>query len=255
MSMGTGLLAQSSCSNISNPSRNNTRSNHIFEGKSFGQSILADPYCLGGSKFSSFSFWAQGSSPIKFDLAIYEGENLRAVDRRYIQEDIRMPPSNRGKKLRVNLTAAYGDLSFNRGSTYTFLITIAKSGGGNLIAHTSYHAVEGKAYLQDQFVAGSDLIFEIGVSTSSIIIESADYGNFQLNKSLSSSDEEKLKNILQNMVDAGTTSFRVSDELLLNKHGMKNPIANKPKTLIVTYSKGGKLVRDKKVIEKKTFCF
>lgn len=175
--LGTQVYAQSSCSNIANRARNNTGQNHVFGNQPFGQTILADPACLGGNTFSTFSFSSQGNSPTKFDIAIYEGEVIPTITAgslspapRYLQTNIRNKPTNRGGNLIVDLkeaksgasiSATYSDRSLEANKYYTFVVIIARSGGGNLIAHTSPDATPGKAFFKGTAYPGSDLVFEV----------------------------------------------------------------------------------------------
>ncbi|MEN1786432.1 MAG: hypothetical protein AAGF77_15050, partial [Bacteroidota bacterium] len=147
------------CSNTNNSSHVRA-DNHIFSGQSFGQSIVANASCFDGNVFTEFSFSAQGSSPTKFDLKIYEGQSASGTPR-YTQTNISFPPPNRGTKLSVELIGGTGDRTFVSGKTYTFILT---GRGGNLIAHVSNNATPGQAYLKTGFDREKDLLFEVGVA-------------------------------------------------------------------------------------------
>lgn len=174
------------CSNIDN--RNRVRAdNHIFSGMSFGQSIVIDTNCYPGSQFSQFSFWAQGNSPFKFDLKIYAGQKATGTPR-YTQTDISFPPTNFGGKLTVDLKGGIGDLSFEPGQTYTFIMT---GKGGNLIAHVSNNATPGQVYMKTGFDSSKDLLFEVGVSNAPRPLKLFT-GNLYLNEHLKFVKKEQL---------------------------------------------------------------
>lgn len=248
--------AQNACSNMANKQRNNTKSNHVFGKDFFGQSIQADHACLEGNTFSTFSFWSQGNSPTKFTLNIYEGEidpSRPLPAPRYTQPNIQNKPTNRGGKIKVDLDARYGDLSAVQGTYYTFLITMASSGGGNLIAHSSPNvaAIAGKAYLKNAAYANTDLIFEVAAKGSDIEIVDANYGAGR--KQLITHAKAHMVNQIRSVANNGGISFEVLNSFLL-RNQYDDPARGQEKTLTVTYKKGGREYT-KSVIEKNTFTF
>ena len=152
------------CSNI-NSSSTKDRLNpntHVFGNMSFGQSIAGS--CFSGNHITKFSFWSQGNSSTKMDLKIFEG-NSQTVSGTpiYTQSSVQLPPANFGGKLTIELDRAVPTQS---SKTYTFVMTLASSGGGNLIAHVSDDKYSGgQLYLKKEAANGFnskyDLRFEV----------------------------------------------------------------------------------------------
>ena len=121
---------------------------HVFSGESFGQSVKPSA-CAAGSKFESFTFWAQGNSPTKMGIKVYKGEGTSG-QLVYEKDNIQSPPTNFGGPLPISLSGGteHGTgLTIQSGTTYTFMMTIPSSGGGNLIAHvTSGTSGDGRVY-------------------------------------------------------------------------------------------------------------
>ncbi|MBX2871283.1 MAG: hypothetical protein KTR30_04265 [Saprospiraceae bacterium] len=158
------------CSNINGPSAQGAPNTHVFGNDTFGQSIQGS--CFSGNQITKFSFWSQGNSPTKVHLKIYEG-NSQTVSGTVVHEqnDIPLPPANFGGKLTIDLDEP---VFVNASKTYTFVVTIRSSGGGNLIAHVSSDKYSGGSlYLKKGgsggFNAAYDLRFEVESTNAALV--------------------------------------------------------------------------------------
>lgn len=176
VSMTVQVSAQCIPSTLKNQS--NAKGGHVFGSDSFGQSVKPSA-CAAGSTFSAFSFWANGNSPTKMNLVVYEGDGIEGAVV-YEQEDISLPPGNRGGKLSIQLEggAEHGTgLKIDPDKFYTFMLTIASRGGGNLIAHATQDATNGvgKAYFKASrrpvdSTENIDLRFDIEIEEPKILL-------------------------------------------------------------------------------------
>lgn len=158
----SSIQLSAQCSNINGPSAQGAPNTQVFGNESFGQSIQGS--CFSGNQLTKFSFWSQGNSPTRLSLKIYEGSS-QTVSGQAIYEDgdVELPPANFGGKLTIDIDEP---VFVNPSKTYTFVLTIRSSGGGNLIAHVSSNKYSGGSlYLKKGgsggFNSAYDLRFEV----------------------------------------------------------------------------------------------
>ncbi|MEO0899423.1 MAG: hypothetical protein AAFY71_23630 [Bacteroidota bacterium] len=128
---------------------------NMNQGKTFGQSIVADANCLGGGKFGLFSFTAQGNSQSSFKMEIFKVVN--GVKSNLIhQQNVNFDPTYRGRRVYAEIE---GDVSFIDGDEYLFLFTC--TGGQMMPQTTATSTAQGKAYFNGSFQAGTDLCYVV----------------------------------------------------------------------------------------------
>ncbi|MEL6848484.1 MAG: hypothetical protein AAFP92_08200, partial [Bacteroidota bacterium] len=148
------FLSTHSYSQCKNPNRpQSLQAGNITNGKSFGQSIVADANCLDGGKFGLFSFTAQGNSNSSFTMQIYNVVNGSKTNVIH-QQNVSFGPTYRGLRLYVEIEA---DVPFVDGQEYLFLFTC--TGGQMMPQTTADGTAPGKAYYNDAFQSGTDLAY------------------------------------------------------------------------------------------------
>ena len=165
----SSIQLSAQCTNINGPSAQGAPNTQVFGNDSFGQSIQGS--CFSGNQITKFSFWSQGNSPTKMSMKIYEGSSQTVSGTPiYTQNNISLPPANFGGKLTINLA---NPVAVQSSKTYTFVMTINSSGGGNLIAHVSDNKYSGGSlYLKKGgsggFNAAYDLRFEVETTNAAM---------------------------------------------------------------------------------------
>ncbi len=198
----SSIQLSAQCSNINGPSAQGAPNTQVFGNDSFGQSIQGS--CFSGNQITKFSFWSQGNSPTKMSLKIYEGSSQTVSGTPiHTQNDISLPPANFGGKLTIDLASP---VAVQSSKTYTFVLTINSSGGGNLIAHVSDNKYSGGSlYLKKGGSGGFNSAYDLRFEVESENAQEAGCGGIELSIVSSSGNEFQVK------VDASNYNHQVTN--------------------------------------------